>query len=86
MEEEVLQEEDEAKVLQMLVAEEIIRTQVIQVAKGLINKKFNVITVRNLDKKQVAVLNALDLEKTQWYHFVAVVIAGMGFFIDVYDL
>ena len=47
-EEEVLQEEDEAKVLQMLVVEEIIRTQVSQVARGLINQKSNVITVRSL--------------------------------------
>ena len=47
-EEEVLQEEDEAEVLQMSVAEEIIRTQVNQVARGLINKKFNVIIVRSL--------------------------------------
>ena len=47
-EEEFIQEEDEAEVLQMSVVEEIIRTQVIQVAKGLINKKFNVIIVRNL--------------------------------------
>ena len=47
-EEEVIQEEDEAEVLQMSVAEEIIRTQVIQVAIGLINKKSNVITVRSL--------------------------------------
>ena len=47
-EEEVLQEEDEAEVLQMSVAEEITRTQVSQVARGLINQKFNVITVRSL--------------------------------------
>ena len=47
-EEEVLQEEDEGEVLQMSVAEEITRTQVSQVARGLINKKFNVITVRSL--------------------------------------
>ena len=47
-EEEVLQEEDEAEVLQMSMVEEIIKTQVIQVARGLMNKKFNVITVRNL--------------------------------------
>ena len=45
---EFLQEEDEAEVLQMSVVEEIIRTQVIQVARGLINKKFNVITIRRL--------------------------------------
>ncbi|XP_031501649.1 probable inorganic phosphate transporter 1-7 [Nymphaea colorata] len=32
------------------------------------------------------VLNALDLAKTQWYHFTAIVIAGMGFFTDAYDL
>ena len=37
-EEEVLQEEDKAEVLQMSVAEEIIRTQVSQVARGLINQ------------------------------------------------
>ena len=47
-EEEVLQEEDKAEVLQMSVAEEIIRTKVSQVARGLINKKFNVIIVRSL--------------------------------------
>ena len=47
-EEEVLQEEDEAEVLQMLVVEEKIRTQLSQVARGLINQKSNVITVRNL--------------------------------------
>ena len=47
-EEEFLQEEDEAEVLQMSVAEEITRTQVSQVARGLINQKFNVITVRSL--------------------------------------
>ena len=48
VEEEFLQEEDEAQVLQMSVVEEIIRTQVSQVARGLINKKFNVIIVRSL--------------------------------------
>ncbi|KAI3668026.1 hypothetical protein L6452_43099 [Arctium lappa] len=32
------------------------------------------------------VLKALDGAKTQWYHFTAVVIAGMGFFTDAYDL
>ena len=46
--EEVLQEEDKAEVLQISVVEEIIKTQVSQVARGLINKKFNVITIRNL--------------------------------------
>ncbi|KAG0452682.1 hypothetical protein HPP92_025346 [Vanilla planifolia] len=32
------------------------------------------------------VLNKLDLAKTQLYHFKAIVIAGMGFFTDAYDL
>ncbi|KAL3507654.1 hypothetical protein ACH5RR_033036 [Cinchona calisaya] len=37
-------------------------------------------------KEQLHVLNALDVAKTQWYHFTAIVIAGMGFFTDAYDL
>ncbi|KAL5860068.1 hypothetical protein ACOSQ4_001364 [Xanthoceras sorbifolium] len=37
-------------------------------------------------KGQLEVLNALDVAKTQWYHFTAIVIAGMGFFTDAYDL
>ena len=37
-------------------------------------------------KDQLQVLNALDVAKTQWYHFTAIVIAGMGFFTDAYDL
>lgn len=36
--------------------------------------------------KEQQVLNALDVAKTQWYHFTAIVIAGMGFFTDAYDL
>ncbi|KAM1018404.1 hypothetical protein ACFX15_039296 [Malus domestica] len=36
--------------------------------------------------QQAAVLNALDVAKTQWYHFTAIIIAGMGFFTDAYDL
>ncbi|XVE81833.1 hypothetical protein DITRI_Ditri15bG0097700 [Diplodiscus trichospermus] len=36
--------------------------------------------------EQLRVLNALDVAKTQWYHFTAIVIAGMGFFTDAYDL
>jgi PHS family inorganic phosphate transporter-like MFS transporter len=32
------------------------------------------------------VLTSLDKAKTQWYHFTAIVIAGMGFFTDAYDL
>ncbi|GAB4850903.1 Probable inorganic phosphate transporter 1-5 [Ancistrocladus abbreviatus] len=35
---------------------------------------------------QLQVLNALDVAKTQRYHFTAIVIAGMGFFTDSYDL
>ncbi|KAH6809010.1 phosphate transporter 1 [Perilla frutescens var. frutescens] len=35
---------------------------------------------------QLQVLNALDVAKTQLYHFTAIVIAGMGFFTDAYDL
>ncbi|GMI64186.1 phosphate transporter 1;7 [Hibiscus trionum] len=37
-------------------------------------------------KDQMQVLNALDVAKTQWYHFTAIIIAGMGFFTDAYDL
>ncbi|RDX75113.1 Inorganic phosphate transporter 1-4, partial [Mucuna pruriens] len=36
--------------------------------------------------EQIQVLNALDVAKTQWYHFTAIIIAGMGFFTDAYDL
>ncbi|PKI31080.1 hypothetical protein CRG98_048526 [Punica granatum] len=36
--------------------------------------------------KKLQVLNALDTAKTQWYHFTAIIIAGMGFFTDAYDL
>lgn len=36
--------------------------------------------------RQLEVLSALDKAKTQWYHFTAIVIAGMGFFTDAYDL
>ncbi|CAI0386123.1 unnamed protein product [Linum tenue] len=39
-----------------------------------------------MGKDQLQVLNALDSAKTQWYHFTAVIIAGMGFFTDAYDL
>ncbi|GLJ50579.1 hypothetical protein SUGI_1077490 [Cryptomeria japonica] len=35
---------------------------------------------------QLQVLNSLDVAKTQLYHFTAIVIAGMGFFTDAYDL
>ncbi|CAN6285651.1 unnamed protein product [Urochloa humidicola] len=36
--------------------------------------------------RQLNVLFTLDKAKTQWYHFMAIVIAGMGFFTDAYDL
>ncbi|XP_019095583.1 PREDICTED: probable inorganic phosphate transporter 1-2 [Camelina sativa] len=36
--------------------------------------------------QQLGVLKALDVAKTQLYHFTAIVIAGMGFFTDAYDL
>nr|GMD75480.1 inorganic phosphate transporter 1-4-like [Ipomoea batatas] len=36
--------------------------------------------------EQLQVLNALDVAKTQLYHFTAIIIAGMGFFTDAYDL
>uniref|UniRef100_A0A7C8ZCM5 Major facilitator superfamily (MFS) profile domain-containing protein n=1 Tax=Opuntia streptacantha TaxID=393608 RepID=A0A7C8ZCM5_OPUST len=39
-----------------------------------------------MPQEQLKVLNALDVAKTQWYHFTAIVIAGMGFFTDAYDL
>ncbi|XP_043696310.1 low affinity inorganic phosphate transporter 1-like [Telopea speciosissima] len=37
-------------------------------------------------RKQLEVLSALDSAKTQLYHFNAIVVAGMGFFTDSYDL
>lgn len=37
-------------------------------------------------RDELKVLNALDVAKTQLYHFTAIVIAGMGFFTDAYDL
>ncbi|XP_047335047.1 low affinity inorganic phosphate transporter 1-like [Impatiens glandulifera] len=37
-------------------------------------------------EQQLEVLNALDIAKTQWYHFTAIIVAGMGFFTDSYDL
>ncbi|ONI36429.1 hypothetical protein PRUPE_1G584600 [Prunus persica] len=36
--------------------------------------------------EQLQVLSMLDAAKTQFYHFTAVVISGMGFFTDSYDL
>ncbi|KAG2313435.1 hypothetical protein Bca52824_024992 [Brassica carinata] len=32
------------------------------------------------------VLSALDAARTQWYHFKAIIVAGMGLFTDAYDL
>ncbi|CAM8975587.1 unnamed protein product [Rhodiola kirilowii] len=39
-----------------------------------------------MGQEQLKVLDALDSAKTQLYHFTAIVIAGMGFFTDAYDL
>ncbi|XP_010676812.2 probable inorganic phosphate transporter 1-4 [Beta vulgaris subsp. vulgaris] len=39
-----------------------------------------------MGQEQLKVLNALDVAKTQWYHFTAIIVAGMGFFTDAYDL
>lgn len=33
-----------------------------------------------------SILHSLDTARTQFYHFMAIVIAGMGFFTDAYDL
>ncbi|KAJ0545776.1 putative major facilitator, sugar transporter, major facilitator superfamily [Helianthus annuus] len=37
-------------------------------------------------KMALKVLRALDVAKTQYYHFKAIIIAGMGLFTDSYDL
>lgn len=37
-------------------------------------------------QQPLEVLGALDVAKTQWYHFTTIIIAGMGFFTDAYDL
>ena len=39
-----------------------------------------------MEGEQLTVLKALDSAKTQLYHFTTIVIAGMGFFTDAYDL
>nr|POF20580.1 inorganic phosphate transporter 1-1 [Quercus suber] len=36
--------------------------------------------------EQMGVLKALDSTKTQLYHFTTIVITGMGFFTDAYDI
>ena len=41
---------------------------------------------QGMPEKQLGVLKALDVAKTQLYHFTAILIAGMGFFTDAYDL
>ncbi|KAG6418205.1 hypothetical protein SASPL_120405 [Salvia splendens] len=40
---------------------------------------------KTMGRQQLEVLNALDVAKTQLYHFTAIVVAGMGFFTDAYD-
>ena len=37
-------------------------------------------------RRQLRVLSTLDVARTQLYHFMAIVIAGMGFFTDAYDI
>ncbi|CBI37110.3 unnamed protein product, partial [Vitis vinifera] len=37
-------------------------------------------------REQLQVLNALDVAKTLWCHFTTIIIVGMGFFTDAYDL
>ncbi|KAG2727954.1 hypothetical protein I3843_01G177600 [Carya illinoinensis] len=39
-----------------------------------------------MGRESMRVLDALDSAKTQLYHFKAIVITGMGFFTDAYDL
>jgi MFS transporter, PHS family, inorganic phosphate transporter len=39
-----------------------------------------------MPRAQLTVLDKLDKAKTQGYHFLTIVIAGMGFFTDAYDL
>ncbi|KAL8239427.1 hypothetical protein R6Q59_015994 [Mikania micrantha] len=39
-----------------------------------------------MSSAKLPVLEALDTARTQWYHIKAIVIAGMGFFTDAYDL
>jgi PHS family inorganic phosphate transporter-like MFS transporter len=39
-----------------------------------------------MPRAQLNVLEKLDVAKTQGYHFLTIVIAGMGFFTDAYDL
>ncbi|XP_050225228.1 low affinity inorganic phosphate transporter 4-like [Mercurialis annua] len=39
-----------------------------------------------MSSNDLAILSALDTARTQWYHVTAIVIAGMGFFTDAYDL
>ncbi|KAJ0900672.1 putative ABC-type phosphate transporter [Helianthus annuus] len=48
----------------------------------LINSCFQEINL----KMALKVLWALDVAKTQYYHFKAIIIAGMGLFTDSYDL
>lgn len=40
----------------------------------------------NPERRHLKVLEALDQAKTRYYHLSAILIAGMGFFTDAYDL
>lgn len=35
---------------------------------------------------ELSLLSALDAARIQWYHFKAIIVAGMGLFTDAYDL
>ncbi|CAA7045462.1 unnamed protein product [Microthlaspi erraticum] len=39
-----------------------------------------------VNERTGSILKSLDGAKTQWYHFTTIVISGMGFFTDSYDL
>ncbi|KAK8682194.1 hypothetical protein V6N13_054588 [Hibiscus sabdariffa] len=54
--------------------------------RGPIDIRTRNLLILVMAKDQMQVLNALDVAKTQWYHFTAIIIAGMGFFTDAYDL
>ncbi|CAN1743446.1 Inorganic phosphate transporter 1-4 [Linum perenne] len=56
------------------------------IAKGNCSPRGIATVASNDDVGSMEVLNALDVAKTQWYHFTTVVVAGMGFFTDAYDL
>ncbi|KAL6839770.1 hypothetical protein ACP4OV_030458 [Aristida adscensionis] len=52
----------------------------------MLNAVTSVAHETRMARKQITVLQALDAARTQLYHFTTIVIAGMGFFTDAYDL